>query len=132
MKILGICLLVAGLLVGIYSAAMDVSVATPRQSLGDGTAIPAMQVANIDLMAQRQNLMIFGGILAVVGTLLIGFSSIASGRKAEVKPATARRPRVADAATPSGPTSVSICPKCRFMGDGAATLCARCESPLSS
>ena len=75
MKTFGVILLTGGLLLGSFALNMDVSVQVPARDFGYGIRTPAMAVANVDRMAQRQNFLIFGGVLAVAGAILIGFSS---------------------------------------------------------
>lgn len=75
MKTLGAILLAGGLLLGGFALSMDVSVQVPARDFGYGIRTPAMAVANVDRMAQRQNFLIFGGVLAVAGAVLVGFSS---------------------------------------------------------
>lgn len=75
MKTFGAILLAGGLLLGGFALNMDVSVQVPARDFGYGIRTPAMAVANVDRMAQRQNFLIFGGMLAVAGAILIGFSS---------------------------------------------------------
>jgi len=139
MKALGIAILVAGLLLGGYALNMDVSVHVPAQDFGYGIRTPAADVANIDRMAQRQNLLIFSGVLAVVGAILTGFASMRPAAPApapvqlregeglldflDEKPA----PKVA-----AEPSAVSICPKCRSMGGGDDTECGRCGAALKA
>jgi hypothetical protein len=77
MKFAGIIVLVIGLLLCIFSLNMNVSVEVDSRSYGYGITTPSMQVANADLMAQRQNYLIFSGILSVVGAILMGFGAIA-------------------------------------------------------
>lgn len=127
MRTIGIVSLVAGLALCAYSLVMDVGVVVPRQSMGDGFVLPPTEVANVDLMGRRQNFMVFGGILSVVGAILVGFSALAR-RPPPIKRAIAMP--VSAAPEIINPTSVTICPKCRYMGAGDATACARCESPL--
>ncbi len=76
MKAIGLMLLIAGLALGVYALTMEVSVHVPAQNLGYGIRMPAADIANVDRMAQRQNLTIFAGVLAVVGAVLIGFASM--------------------------------------------------------
>ncbi|WP_312547612.1 hypothetical protein [Massilia sp.] len=85
MKTFGAILLAGGLLLGGFALNMDVSVQVPARDFGYGIRTPAMAVANVDRMAQRQNFLIFGGVLAVAGAILIGFSS---SRPASPPPAT--------------------------------------------
>lgn len=75
MKAFGVIILAGGLLLGGFALNMDVSVQVPARDFGYGIRTPAMAVANVDRMAQRQNFLIFGGVLAVAGAILIGFSS---------------------------------------------------------
>ncbi|PIL43876.1 hypothetical protein CR105_16125 [Massilia eurypsychrophila] len=108
---------------------MSVAVDVPAQDFGYGVKTPAMQVANIDRITQRQNAMIFSGILSVVGAILLGFGAMAPKVSPPVLQADTPLPTLGRR-VPAIPTHVSICPKCRHMGDGNATVCARCESQL--
>lgn len=74
MKFFGILILLAGLALGAYSLNMKVSVDVESRDFGYGIRTPAMSVANVGLMEQRQNLLIFAGVLAVVGAILTGFA----------------------------------------------------------
>lgn len=147
MKNLGILILLVGLSLGGYSLAMDVSVDVPARDFGYGVATPAMQVANMDKMAQRQNLMVFSGILSVVGAILLGFGSLQSmsrqmpvhtpiAPRAPISPDRAPTPPEEDkerrATSISGPKIVSICPKCRHMGNGYDVTCGRCGAQLGA
>ena len=136
MKVVGIIVLAAGLLLGAYALTMDVGVDVPARDFGYGVSTPAMRVANVDLMTQRQNYLIFSGILAVVGAILTGFGAMQPrSPKPDSQPrptasTNASRPAVASAA--SAPTSVSICPNCRSMGPGDLANCGRCGTPIGS
>ncbi|NHZ38234.1 hypothetical protein [Massilia rubra] len=77
MKAFGILILVAGLVMAGYALNMNVSVDVPARDYGYGVSTPAMEVANIDRMAQRQNFLIFAGVLSIVGAILTGFAAIA-------------------------------------------------------
>lgn len=154
MKNFGMLILVVGLALAGYSLAMDVSVDVPARNFGYGVATPAMQVANMDKMAQRQNLMVFSGILSVVGAILLGFGSMQSmsrqmpvhtpiaprapmsPERAPTSPERAPTPPEEDmerrAALKSGPKIVSICPKCRHMGNGYDVACGRCGAQLEA
>ena len=108
MKTFGVVLLAGGLLLGGFALNMDVSVQVPARDFGYGIRTPAMAVANVDRMAQRQNFLIFGGVLAVAGAILIGFSS---SRPAESTPATnAERSGLLDFLEESPETSASVKP----------------------
>lgn len=131
MRGIGIIILAIGLMMGGYALTMNVGVDVPAQDYGDGISTPAMQVANIDRMSQRQNYMIFSGILSMVGAILFGFGSM--GRRDSPAAKEPIAPAVAEnLVSPHGTTSVSICPSCRHMGAGDATHCARCNEPLSA
>ena len=154
MKNFGMLILVVGLVLGGYSLAMDVSVDVPARNFGYGVATPAMQVANMDKMSQRQNLMVFSGILSVVGAILLGFGSMQSMSRqmpvhtplAPRPPASLERSPASPERTPtppqedmerrttlkSGPKIVSICPKCRHMGNGYDVACGRCGAQLGA
>lgn len=90
MKTFGAILLAGGLLLGGFALNMDVSVQVPARDFGYGIRTPAMAVANVERMAQRQNFLIFGGVLAVAGAILIGFSST---RPVAATPATTAKGR---------------------------------------
>ena len=147
MKNLGMLILVVGLALGGYSLAMDVSVDVPARDYGNGITTSAMQVANVDKMAQRQNFMIFSGILSVVGAILLGFGSMQPiSRQMPVRtPEAPRAPTSPEpaptspeegkehrATSTSGPKIVSICPKCRHMGNGYDVACGRCGAQLGA
>lgn len=135
MKLFGIIVLVAGLLLGAHALTMDVGVDVPARDFGYGIATPAMRVANVDLMTQRQNYLIFSGILAVVGAILTGFASMRPNAHSN-PPEPAESPTVSETSNSAPapiatPGSVSICPKCRSMGSGDATHCGRCGATLN-
>lgn len=132
MKNLGILILLIGLGLGGYSLLMDVSVAVPSRDFGYGLSTPAMQVANVGKMAQRQNFMIFSGILSVVGAILIGFGSLRSNQvpasTPEILPdkSSPEEDREWLDALIAAPQAFSICPKCRHLGDENDAACGRC------
>ena len=136
MKNLGMLILVVGLALGGYSLFMDVSIDVPARAFGYGIDTPAMQVANLDRMAQRQNLLIFSGILSVVGAILLGFGSThlaqSHAHKQEVprKATSSEEDQELRDARLSEPQTISICPKCRHMGNGDDAACGRCGAPL--
>lgn len=125
MKFAGIVILTIGLLLAIFSLFMDTTVAVAARDYGYGVSSPNMRVSNIDLISKRQSYLNFSGILSVVGAILVGFSSISKAQREKPVPSP-----VVDVVDniPSGPTSVSvsICPKCRYMGAGDAPSCNRC------
>jgi hypothetical protein len=83
-KFFGILILVVGLALSIFALNMKVNVEVESRDLGYGVRIPAMSVANVNLMEQRQNLLIFSGVLAVVGAILTGFASMRPAAPAPV------------------------------------------------
>ena len=135
MKLIGIVILALGLLLGGRALTMDVGVDVPARDFGYGVATPAMRVANVDLITQRQNYLIFSGILAVVGAILTGFASMQpAARRKTAEPSGPKLDDQMDPPAPNfpaSPNSVSICPKCRSMGSGDLTSCARCGAEFS-
>lgn len=133
MKIFGILILAVGLILGSYALTMSVGIDVPAQDIGDGIRLPAIQVANLDRMAQRQNLMIFSGILAVVGAILTGFASMRQVVTAPTMAALEEQPEAAWRVEGAlDRASVSICPKCRHMGSGDAIECGRCGAAIAT
>lgn len=135
MKLVGMIVLAVGLLLGTYALTMDVGVDVPARDFGYGVSTPAMRVANVDLMTQRQNNLIFSGILSVVGAILAGFGAMQprQPKPQSSRPATSTGATVQAApAAVSPPTSVSICPNCRSMGAGDLTSCGRCGTPIGT
>ncbi len=140
MRNLGILILVAGLALGLYAITMDVSVSVAARDFGYGIQTPRMEVANLDKMSQRQNFIIFSGILSVVGAILLGFGSMQLQTRGQIS-----EQDVSSAATsannelmsklvppPSAPGSFSICPRCRHMGSGDDMNCKRCGVPFTA
>jgi len=76
MKFFGILILLAGLALSVFALNMKVNVDVESRDFGYGVRTPAMSVANVNLMEQRQNLLIFAGVLSVVGAILTGFASM--------------------------------------------------------
>lgn len=143
MKALDITILALGLMLGGYALNMDVSVHVPAQDFGYGIRTPAADVANLDKMAQRQNFLIFSGVLAVVGAILTGFASLRPTGPASEPVALKEGEGLLDflkeidsmpekraAKVPAEPAAVSICPKCRSMGGGGDSECGRCGAAL--
>jgi hypothetical protein len=84
MKFFGILLLVAGLALSVFALNMKVNVDVEPRDFGYGVRTAAMSVANVNLMEQRHNLLIFAGVLAVVGAILTGFASMQPAAPAPV------------------------------------------------
>lgn len=139
MKFYGILILVAGLALSVFALNMDVHVDVASKDLGYGIRTPAMSVANVGLMEQRQNLLIFAGVLSVVGAILTGFASMRPAVPTPAPVALKEGEGLLDfldekpaAPASSGPSSISICPKCRSMGGGDDVECGRCGAPLQA
>ena len=124
MRIIGVILLFIGAVLALYALTMDVTVTVGRGS-------DLIGVANIDRLSQRLNFVILAGVLAVIGALFIGFSSLhtstedAAEHSEEVK---ITQPTLIDG---SGAVTVKICPYCKHMGDGNAESCARCDTQFA-
>ena len=124
MRIIGVILLFIGAALALYALTMDVTVTVGRGS-------DLIGVANIDRLSQRLNFVILSGVLAVIGALFIGFSSLrpmAEEAAEDSEDVVVTQPRLADA---SGAVSVRICPYCKHMGDGNAESCARCDTQFA-
>lgn len=139
MKYFGILILLAGLGLGIFALNMKVNVDVEARDFGYGIRTPAMSVANVNLMEQRQNLLIFSGVLAVVGAILTGFASMRPAAPAPAPVALKDGEGLLDFLNekPAAPaaaeqSSVSICPKCRSMGSGDDVECGRCGAALQA
>jgi len=78
MKFLGIIALLTGLILGVFALNMNVSVDVDSRNYGYGISTPPMKVANVEMISQRQNLLIYSGIISIVGAILTGFSVMAA------------------------------------------------------
>jgi len=137
MKYFGILLLLAGLGLGIFALNMKVNVDVEARDFGYGIRTPAMSVANVNLMEQRQNLLIFSGVLAVVGAILTGFASMRPTTPASAPVALKEGEGLLDFLTekPADPAVAerpvaSVCPKCHSVGGGDDVKCERCGAEL--
>ena len=90
MKTVGVLLMIAGLVFGLYGFTMDVTVTVPAQSYGYGISTPAMTVNNIGLMDERRNYLEVGGFLVVLGILVV----VLSPKEVEVTSNSQRKARV--------------------------------------
>lgn len=69
MKVTGLILLLAGILIIMYSLNMDTTVAVPNST----TWLPSQRVNNIGLMNDKQNYLIISGIVTITGVILLVF-----------------------------------------------------------
>jgi hypothetical protein len=145
MKSFGILILLAGLALSVFALNMKVNVDVASRDFGYGVRTPAMSVANMDLMEQRQNLLIFAGVLSVVGAILTGFASMQPAAPARAPVVLKEGEGLLDflneidtmpvkrtAKSLTEPIAVSICPKCRSMGSCDEIECGRCGAALNS
>jgi len=137
MKFFGILILLAGLALSVFALNMDVHVDVASKDLGYGIHTPAMSVANVGLMEDRQNMLIFAGVMSVVGAILTGFASMRPVEPARAPVALKEGEGLLDflnekptAPVATEPSAVSICPKCRSMGSGDDVECGRCGAAL--
>lgn len=124
MRVIGIILLFVGSVLALYALTMDVTV-----TIGRGSDL--IGVANIDRLSQRLNFIILAGVLAVIGALFIGFSSLHTLTEEDEEhseEAVITQPTLTDG---GGAVSVKICPYCKHMGDGNAESCARCDTQFA-
>jgi uncharacterized membrane protein len=68
MKNIGVLLIFCGVVLGLYALTMDTSVEV-NYPMGNNMGLPN-RVNNIGLLSDKQNYLIFGGILSVTGLLL--------------------------------------------------------------
>jgi hypothetical protein len=129
MRLIGIIILGFGLILGTYALTMDVGIDVPARDFGYGVSTPAMKVANLDLMNQRQNYLIFAGILSVVGVVLTGFASTRANAAGSKLPVPAPSPSSAMPARPVA-DGMKLCPYCAEEVRMAATKCKHCQSDL--
>lgn len=79
MKKFGICLMIAGVVWGIYAFKMETSIETEGRTFGEGPysiRVPSQTVHNLDLADQRRNHLIGAAVTLISGILLFGFGSI--------------------------------------------------------
>lgn len=130
MKLAGILILVAGLVLASFSIFMDTTVGVAARDYGYGVTSPDMRVSNIDLIAKRQSFLIFSGILSVVGAILVGFSSLSKPQNNEALPVEQEQSETEPVESGATSKSVSICRNCHHMGAGDAHECRRCGEPF--
>ena len=81
MRILGIILLLIGIVWGGFALTLPTSIQMPEQNIGTGEfqiTIPPAEVHNLDLANRRQTQLIMASLMAIVGSIFIGFGLIVS------------------------------------------------------
>jgi hypothetical protein len=106
MKGFGILLLVIGILILLVGVGMDTTVPT---ELGE------RRVHNFGLMNQKQNTILFGGVISIIGAVFVGFGS-------RSRPAAPIAPDAADTRS---------CPYCAELIKKQAIVCRFCNRELS-
>lgn len=126
MKQIGYGLLSLGAVLAIFALTMDVGIHL------QGTQLD-MTVANLDRISQRLNYIILSGVFLVIGAMLIGFQSLKVLPERVNTAMRTPQPEVPHEKikTPAPATSISICPSCKFMGEGDALQCGRCGKNYS-
>lgn len=121
MKALGIIAIVAGILVAGHAMLSDVTVAVP--SFGNyGTS--DTRVNNLGLMADRQNGLIIGGVLSIIGLILVVASKPPNNDILTTPPAPkAYAAHVSDTRT---------CPFCAETIKARARVCKHCQRELDA
>lgn len=76
MKLIGAAILMIGLGLGIYALTMSVGVEVPSKVIAFGITTPAVTIADPQLLSQRHNYLIFSGILAIAGAIVLGMATI--------------------------------------------------------
>nr|WP_314606543.1 hypothetical protein [uncultured Janthinobacterium sp.] len=126
MKQIGYGLLSLGAALAIFALTMDVGIHL------QGTQLD-MTVTNLDRISQRLNYIILSGVFSVMGVMLIGFQSLKVLPERENTAMRTPQPEASQEKikAPGPVTSVSICPSCKFMGEGDAEQCGRCGKSYS-
>jgi len=73
MKQIGIIILILGISIMAYALFMDTSVEVEKSRNSSLTDLPN-RINNLGLMNDRQNYLILGGVLSIIGTIMIVFS----------------------------------------------------------
>lgn len=114
MKILGICVIVAGIIWAIVGFNMQTTVTTGPQNFGSGTysiETPSVTVNNIGLMDRRRNNLMFAGLTILVGVVLTGCGVVSEN-------------------SPSNESGRVKCPYCAEVVKAEAIVCKHCGRDL--
>ncbi|WP_298438346.1 hypothetical protein [Geobacter sp.] len=91
MKNFGICLMIAGVIWGVYAFNMKTSIETEGRTVGNGTYslyVPGQNIHNLDLAARKQNHLLGAGVTVIAGVILLGFGSLQKTSKSSDESAT--------------------------------------------
>lgn len=81
MRTLGMVFLLIGVVWGGVALNLPTTIQVPGQNVGSGefqVSIPSIEVHNLDLANRRQTQLIMAGLIAIVGSIFIGFGAVAS------------------------------------------------------
>lgn len=111
----GIFLIIVGGIQLVVALNMDTSVDAGGETIGSGDYaihVPQTRVHNIGLMSERQNRLIVGGMMVVMGILIVGFTELLEPKRRTVAPQFPK------------------CPRCNGELEGTPELCRHCRSEL--
>ena len=125
MKKIGVCLIIAGVMWGIFAFNTKTSITTEGQTFGEGLysiRVPSQTVHNLGLADQRRNHLIGAAVTLIAGILLFGFGA--------VQTATENSPQRTSYQEPESRSRV--CPFCAETIKYGAVVCRFCgREPLS-